>query len=73
MKHESVLDCEKQTHVAVGVDFDSSRFWAEGENTCIFTWFVLLFFIKCAKACEANFHKSRSQFLWQPDPKKEIF
>ena len=31
------------------------------------------FFIKCAKACEANFHKCWSQFLWQPDPKKEPF
>ena len=55
-----------------GLDFPSCRFWAEGENPCIFTWF-LLFFIKSAKACEANFHRCWLQFLWQPEPKKEPF
>ena len=55
-----------------GLDFGSCRFWAEGENPCIFTVF-LLFFIKSAKACEANFHRCWLQFLWQPEPKKEPF
>ena len=68
-KHESVLHCEKPMYFAVGLDLGSSRFWAEGENTCIFTVF-LLFFIKSAKACEANFHRCWLQFLWQPEPKK---
>ena len=71
-KHESVLDCEKRVFFGRGLDLGSCRFWAEGENPCIFTVF-LLFFIKSAKACEANFHRCWLQFFWQPEPKKEPF
>ena len=57
-------------YFAVGVDFPSCRFWAEGENTCIFTMLLLLFFIKSAKACETNFHRCWLQFFGNPSQKK---
>ena len=52
-----------------GLDFGSCRFWAEGENPCIFIVFLLLF-IKSAKACEANFHRCWLQFILATRAKK---
>ena len=56
----------------VGDFFGRSRFRPEAENTCIFTWFLLVF-TKWAKAFEGNFQEVGLLFFGKPELQKEAF
>ena len=56
----------------VGDFFGRSRFRPEAENTCIFTWFLLVF-TKWAKAFEGNCQEVGLLFFGKPELQKEAF